>query len=121
MPSLQHTMAIESSFGIVAVDVEAVTAVKAVKAVEAVAPDFFMKALQQPFQQSFSQAELAHLKLQADELDAAILEKEEATFDMFFAKPEETTGKRMQYDYIIDNKLIVTSCHAMIATYHNER
>lgn len=39
-------MAIESSFGIVAVDVEAVTAVKAVKAVEAVAPDFFMKALQ---------------------------------------------------------------------------
>jgi hypothetical protein len=36
-------MAIESSFGIVAVDVEAV---KAVKAVEAVAPDFFLKALQ---------------------------------------------------------------------------
>ena len=33
-------MAIESSFGIVAVDVEAV------KAVEAVAPDFFLKALQ---------------------------------------------------------------------------
>ena len=59
------------------------------------------------------------MKLQADELDAAILEKEEAT--CFLAKPEETTGERMQYDYIIDNKLIVTSCHAMIATYHNEQ